>query len=425
MIARLVQPIRRWPLGADVLLACLMFGLALALNDVGFETGALYPWVSLPPYSVAVSLLALTMLPVAVRRRLPFTALLVGTTGLVVARLLYVPEYQLSSIALFLVIYSAGRWGDEHRRDRWRFVAVSMVLGALIAGVIEERRFLSAGMITERAYVLATTVGIMFNLVFIVSAWVLGNVTRARADREQDLATAHQQLLATRAEAEQRAVSDERLRIARELHDVVAHHVSVMGVQAGAARRVLEASPDTAANALGDIEESSRQAVAELHRLLGFLRTADVGGSADGLVDTPAPGLLELSFLQKQTAAAGLAVSLSIEGERPSSVPASIDLSAYRIVQEALTNSLKHSGQQEADVAVRYGERSVQVCVRDRGTGVTTSTRQGGGNGLVGMQERVALHGGHLSFGPVSAGGFEVTAELPFDRVRQHLELQQ
>lgn len=422
MLARLTGTVRSWPFGADVALASVMVAFALAQNDVGYETGSIYPWAVLPRYWIAVVLLVLTLAPVAVRRRFPFTALMAGTTGILFLRLLHVPEYQVSTIALFLVLYSSGRWGDERWRNPLRAVAVLMVLVALTAGIIEERRFLTAGFMTERSYVLATTVGVSFNLVFIAAAWVLGNVTRARADRERELAAANQELLASREAAERRAVADERLRIARELHDVVAHHVSVMGVQAGAARRMVSSSPDVAASALSDIEESSRQAVAELHRLLGFLRTSEADDPVAGAVATPAPGLSQLPALQRQIAAAGLAVSLVIEGERPSSVPASIDLSAYRIVQEALTNALKHSGQHEAQVTVSYEQQAVQIRVRDEG-GAMRAPGPVGGNGLVGMQERVALHGGELDFGANDDGGFEVVARLPFDRVRQPQEV--
>lgn len=425
MFERLVDPFRRRPLVADGLVASVLFALALALNDVGYETGPVYPWASLPRYSVAVAALGLTMLPIAVRRRLPFTALLTGATGLALLRLLHVPEYQLSSIALFFLIYSAGRWGRPGWRDGVRALAALMMLSVLGVGLIEERRFLNEGLLSERAYVVANIVGILGNLVFIVAPWLLGNSARARADRESELATANEALVASRAEAERRAVSDERVRIARELHDVVAHHVSVMGVQAAAARRTIERSPAQAAAALTDIEESSREAVSELHRLLGFLRQPAGEPSDVGVVDLPAPSLSQLPGLQRQTAAAGLAVSLSIEGDRPAHLPASIDLSAYRIVQEALTNALKHSGQQEAEVVVRYRPGAVSVHVTDRGVGQQVSTPARGGNGLIGMQERVALHGGSLRFGDAPDGGFEVIAELPLDGTPKQLEMQQ
>lgn len=194
-----------------------------------------------------------------------------------------------------------------------------------------------------------------------------------------------------------------------------------MGVQAGAARRVVASAPETASDALADIEESSRQAVAELHRLLGFLRNSNGESPPAGVVETPAPGLDQLESLRRQTAAAGLAVSLSVTGDRPANMPASIDLSAYRIVQEGLTNALKHSGRQEAEVVVDYRPTSVRVQVSNDWSGGGPAASPSGGNGLVGMKERVALHGGRLRFGPDATGRFVVEAELPFDRIPQQL----
>lgn len=414
MLSAATEPFRRHPLAADAVLAFALFGLALALNDVGFDQGPPAPWMTPPAYWLAVVLLALTLLPLSFRRLAPLVAMLLGVTGLGLTRVLYVPEYTLSSIALFFYIYSAGRWGSERLRTPLRWVAVTVVLGVLAWAVYEERQFRTLGLISTRSYVLASVVGILGNLVFLIGPWVLGNVTRARAQRERDLAAANRALVVSRAEAERRAVTDERVRIARELHDVVAHHVSVMGVQAAAARRTIQSSPAAATEALADVEESSRQAVSELYRLLGFLRSPFSEGSGGSAVDLPAPTLEQLPALQRQTAAAGLAVSLSTTGERPSNLPKSVDLSAYRIVQEALTNALKHSGAHEAEVTVSYEADAVGLVVRDRGRG-PTGEPSAGGNGLVGMHERVALHGGQFSAGPADGGGFVVEAHLPFD----------
>ncbi len=437
VVATVARPIRGFfvdrPLVGDVIIGSVMFVLALGSNDAGYQTGSTYPWAVLPRYWVAVAVIAMTLLPIAARRRFPLSVLLIGTAGLAAVRLLHVPEYQLSSIALFLLMYSAGRWGAPGARDHARLAASVLALGVLVVGLNEERQFLSLELISLRAYVIASLVGILGNLVFIIGPWVLGDATRTRAERESDLAEANMELVASRAAAEQQAVTAERVRIARELHDVVAHHVSVMGVQAGAARRLSSTSPDLAASALVDIEASSRQAVAELHRLLGFLRSPERDGEDAPVVDTPAPGLEQLPSLQKKTAAAGLAVSLTLTGERPASLPASVDLSAYRIVQEGLTNALKHSGQQQAEVTIEYLPGSLRVLVANDGPEAPQhrspepsagSTRDSGSgrNGLVGMHERVALHGGRLSVGPRPTGGFLVDAELPYDRAPSQIE---
>jgi signal transduction histidine kinase len=210
-----------------------------------------------------------------------------------------------------------------------------------------------------------------------------------------------------REENAQRAVFDERVRIARELHDVVAHHVSVMGVQAGAARLIMNQNPERASAALASIEASSRQAVEELHRLLGFLRQS---GDPDEL--SPRPGLDRLPDLVDSMASSGLAVTIACEGE-PRPLPPTVDVSAYRIVQEALTNTLKHAHAEHATVCVRYLLTAVQIDVLDDGRDQPKPVGQRGGLGLIGMRERAALHGGTLAAHPRDDGGFAVQATLP------------
>jgi signal transduction histidine kinase len=237
-------------------------------------------------------------------------------------------------------------------------------------------------------------------------AWLAGFALRERAGQAEGA-----EERATRAEREgeetaRHAVFEERVRIARELHDVVAHHVSMMGVQAGAARVVIDRDRDKAKEALTAIESSSRQAVAELHRLLGFLRQP---GDRDDLA--PQPGLGQLPRLAASMSESHLAVEVSIEGETRS-LPPTVDVSAYRIVQEALTNTLKHSAASRADVHVRYWPDEVEVEIIDDGRPDGASSSGLGGLGLIGMRERAALHGGQLSAGPAVGGGYAVRARL-------------
>jgi signal transduction histidine kinase len=219
-------------------------------------------------------------------------------------------------------------------------------------------------------------------------------------------------------------VAEERGRIARELHDVVAHSVSVMTVQAGAARRTLAASPDQAAAALGQIESTGRQALVELRRLLGLLRDGD---QQDVAALAPQPGLDHLESLTAAAREAGLPVEVTVEGD-PRPLPAGVDLSAYRIVQEALTNSLRHAGPARAQVRIRYGREDLEVQVTDDGNGVesavgrrsTDSDRSDrwpdrSGHGHIGMRERVAMFGGTLETGVRPGGGYRVAARLPLD----------
>jgi signal transduction histidine kinase len=197
------------------------------------------------------------------------------------------------------------------------------------------------------------------------------------------------------------------VRIARELHDVVAHHVSVMGVQAGAARVVMARDPAKATEALSSIESSSREAVVELHRLLCFLRQE---GDSDEL--GPQPGLAQIEGLATTMSDSSLTVDVGVEGdERP--LPPTVDISAYRIVQEALTNALKHSGASRADVRLRYRKNEIEVEVVDDGRGASRGAARNGGLGLIGMRERAALHGGILTAETAPEGGFAVRATLP------------
>jgi signal transduction histidine kinase len=210
---------------------------------------------------------------------------------------------------------------------------------------------------------------------------------------------------AQRLELEQReAVVAERSRIARELHDVIAHSVSVMTVQAGAAEEMLKHDPERALEPMRAVQETGRQALVEMKRLVGMLREDD-----DEIGLAPQPGLADLDRLVKHVREAGLPVEVRIEGE-PRTLPLGVDLSAYRVVQEALTNALKHAGHATATVTVRYGADDVTIEVADDGAG---RSKKGGGHGLIGMRERIGVFGGSFAAGPRESGGFAVSARLP------------
>jgi signal transduction histidine kinase len=238
-------------------------------------------------------------------------------------------------------------------------------------------------------------------------AWLVGFALRERAAQAEAAEQRASRAEGEREESARRAVFEERVRIARELHDVVAHHVSMMGVQAGAARIVIDRDRVKAKEALTAIETSSREAVAELHRLLGFLRQV---GDRDDLA--PQPGLSELPRLAASMGDSDLAVEVSIEGETRS-LPPTLDVSAYRIVQEALTNTLKHAAASRADVHLRYWPDELEVEIVDDGRPNGGSSSASGGLGLIGMRERAALHGGQFSAGPAAGGGFSVRVRLP------------
>jgi signal transduction histidine kinase len=244
---------------------------------------------------------------------------------------------------------------------------------------------------------------------FLGGVWLLGRWVRQRRRRTDDLERHAAQLEADREALAREAVAEERARIAREMHDSVAHSVSVMVLQAGAAEQVLAASPERARESLVAIQDTGREAIVELRRMLGLLRdpVADVSLA-------PQPGVGRLDALLEQVRAAGLPVELTVEGE-PRRLPPGIDRSAYRIVQEGLTNTLKHAGPAHASVRLRYGERALELEVLDDGRGPQDA--DGGGFGLLGMCERAALYGGLLAADARPGGGYALRARLPLERV--------
>jgi signal transduction histidine kinase len=254
----------------------------------------------------------------------------------------------------------------------------------------------------------------LVNLLALVLAWTVGVTIRTRRAYVAALEARNSLLEREREDNARLAVALERGRIARELHDVVAHSVSVVVVQADGAERLVETDPARAREALRDIAATGRQALAEMRRLLGVLREAEPDHAR-----APQPGIAELRSLAARVEDAGLPVELSVQGdERP--LPASAALSAYRIVQEALTNTLRHAGPARARVILRYLPDALEVQVSDNGAGQqpgpergNTTPADGGGHGLIGMRERVTLFGGELHAGPRPEGGYAVVARIP------------
>jgi signal transduction histidine kinase len=240
---------------------------------------------------------------------------------------------------------------------------------------------------------------------FLGGVWLLGRWVRQRRQRTADLERQAADLEADRSALAREAVADERARIAREMHDAVAHSVSVMVLQAGAAEQVLATAPECARESLVTIQDTGREAIVELRRMLGLLRdpVADVSLA-------PQPSVDRLDALLEQVRAAGLPVELTVEGE-PRRLPPGIDRSAFRIVQEGLTNALKHARAGHADVTVSYTPDEVRIVVRDDGDGA--SQNHDPGYGLAGMRERVKIYGGEMSAGSENGGGFVLRTRLP------------
>jgi signal transduction histidine kinase len=243
---------------------------------------------------------------------------------------------------------------------------------------------------------------VVFGAFLTGGPWLAGVMMRVRRSRESRLER-------EKAQAEA-AIVEERRRIARELHDVIAHAIAVVVVQARGGRKMLAHDPGDSRRAFDAIERTGEQALGEMRRLLGLLRESD-----DELSRAPLPSLARIADLAEQVRASGLAVEVDIEGE-PVDLPPGVDLSAYRIVQEALTNALKHAGPAQARVRIHYGAESVELEILDDGRG--KGSGNGTGNGLVGLRERASIVGGELAAGPRPGGGFAVRAALPYDSER-------
>jgi signal transduction histidine kinase len=350
--------------------------------------------------ALGYALVLLHTLPLAARRRFPGTVLaLIVASGLAGATL-FLPPFFLGP-AILVAVYSVAAYGS-----RWVAVA-GLALAEVGLAAVPLTPF---GMEFD-APALVVFMGIL------AAAWLLGHFAhnyRAYAARLEERTAELEQ---AREELARRAVAEERLRLARELHDVVAHAMSVIAVQSGVGAHVADGRPEEVGKALAAIEATSRSALTELRRLLGVLRQD--GDPQAGLA--PVLGLANLEGLLAEVAKAGLAVRLRVEG-RPSPLPAGLDLSAYRIVQEALTNVVKHAGPATAQVTIRYRDHEVAVEVTDDGRGVgavAADGRRGTGHGLIGMRERVAAFGGDLEVGPRPGGGFRVAARLPLAAERR------
>jgi signal transduction histidine kinase len=346
--------------------------------------------------AVSVPLLIVQTLPIVVRRRNPMRVLIVTGVAIILHSLLGYPDSN-GNLGVFVAFYTVA--ANEPRRRA--MLAAAMTAGGILISYASYATFDSVSGWT----VSLTTTYLSYGL-----AWLIGDNLRVRRAYTKELEDRAAELEREREEKAEQAVTEERLRIARELHDVVAHYVSVMVVQATGARRVAEKDPMAARAALEAVESAGRTALAEMRRMLEVLREDDPGMG-------PQPGLGELERLISQVRMVGLPVELEIEGEA-CCLPPGMDLAAYRIIQEALTNTVKHGGKAAARVTVRYRAGSLEIEVVDNGRGAAApllAGGDGGGHGLIGMKERVALFGGVLETGPVFPGGYRVMARMPIE----------
>ncbi|WP_235497143.1 sensor histidine kinase [Agreia sp. Leaf283] len=401
----------------DAVLAVVVFMLSLGSLELYYSIG-FYPDPA--PVWLGVLMVLLQSAPLAWRRRYPVSVLVVSAAVFMAVQILNVPEVLFSNIAFFIAMYTAGAWG-RHRRLSMvsRLVVIagmfvwlfSALLAPAFAASLADRDVVGS----VSPVVAVGLVTILQNLLYFGGAYYFGSRAWIAARERAALQDRTEQLAEERERTAAQAVSLERLRIARELHDVVAHHVSVMGVQAGAARRVLQRDPQQAVESLSAIESSAREAVDELHRMLTTLRDdsrpVEVGDAVDG---PSMHGVEQLPELLGDARSAGLAAELTIVGD-PRPLSPLVSITVYRVVQEAITNAIKHAGASASiDARLRYLDAVVEVEVTDSGgLPARSATGQGSGLGIVGMRERLAAVGGTLEAGPRARGGYLVRADIP------------
>jgi signal transduction histidine kinase len=395
--------LRAHPRAADALLLSPI--LAMAFLGVYIDRPHTTAPIIERPYDLLGLVLLLTVtVPLIWRRRAPRLVLAVSVAATVPLLALSYSDHG-AAFATLLALYTVA----AHCERRPALIALgwtcAIMVPLLVAGIFYEGEQLPLSVFIA-------------NIVILATAWLIGDTIRNRRQLVEVLRLRAETAERQRDEEARRAVVAERARIAREMHDIVAHGMSVMIVQAGGARRVLAKHPDQAAEALASIERTGREAMAEMRRLLGVLRddgavtTPESGNDADaGPPLTPQPGLATVPALVAQWNDAGLPVTFRLDAG-PDEVPGSVDVSAYRLIQEALTNVSKHAGAATATVHVAVDGDRLDIQVDDDGRGAA-APGTAGGHGLIGMQERVTVFGGTVTAGPRPGGGWSVHASLP------------
>lgn len=397
---RLYDFLRRHPTGVDSFWAVFLFGISVLTVAVQEEGGQDLPGIR--SEAVIIPVVLLLCLVIALRRRMPEKMLLLAI-GVGLAQLVLDVATTAANFAFLVIVYTVAATGA-----RWAS-RIALAVGLCAAPVAQLR------WPEQDSSVLGTVALMIFTSVPFALAWVLGDSIRTRRAYYEQLEERATRLEKEREAQSKVAVAAERARIARELHDVVAHNVSVMVVQADGAAYVLDTAPDQAKKALETISSTGRQALAEMRRLLGVLRT---GEHQEGGEYVPQPDVEQIDDLVQQCRTSGLPVDFKVEGT-PRPLPSGVELTAYRIVQEALTNTRKHGGPNAgASVRLVYFDDGLGLLVEDDGKGAPHELYEDGGadgegHGLIGMRERVGMVGGTLDAGPRPGGGFRISALLP------------
>jgi signal transduction histidine kinase len=382
-VSRVSPLARRYGFDVLIVIAAIASALEVALRRDPLRAPETALWFAVPATAILV-------LPLLGRRRFPFAA--PTSVWLLAAALSFIDGRLAASTATVFITGMAAAFLLGKVPDALRArIGLAVVLSGAATIVYNDPTHAPGDFI--------------FTLVFFGIGWLAGFAMRERAEQVEAAEIRAAQAERERDAAKRIAVAEERARIARELHDIVAHAVSVMVLQVGAVRHRLPHGLAAERDVLSGVEQAGRAALTEMRRLLGAMRH-----DGQDLALTPQPGLDSLDSLLAEVGHAGLSVRLHVDGD-PLPVPRAIDLSAYRIIQEGLTNALKHARASHADVTVRYGSNELQIEVRDDGRG--TATSDGLGHGLVGIRERVNIYGGEMTTGTATGGGFVLSTRLP------------
>lgn len=405
-------------------------GLAILLAIAASLTAMLYQRMEFyedpAPLWISAIGIGLCTLPLALRRRYPVLVAIVVSVGFFICGQFKVPELLIINVSLFIALYTVGAWAQDRRLAFWsRFGVTAAMLVWVITGLIisssDPNTFPGvprSGIFS--AYATFAVLQIITNLMYFIGAFLFGERSWRGARTNARLEAQGRELELERQTSAAQAVALDRVAIARELHDVVAHHVSVMGIQAAAARRMLVRDPDRAAQSLELVEENAHTAVEELRRLVHTLRAPEADGESTTV------GIAQLGALVAESQSAGLPTTLIVAGEaRP--LPLLVDVALYRVVQEALTNARKHAGRgASAEVRLRFSPGSVEVEMSDDGVrqrlgsrAVASGGSGGSGLGLRGMRERIGAVGGTVTAGRRERGGFMVRATVPLNHTRE------
>lgn len=397
--AKLFPRIEPWLLDASVTVVLAVTGV-VALFVYTDPGGIDYA----EPDALGVAVVLVVTLPLIVRRRYPVA---VGLFTAAAVLPFIAVDYAMPTAAavMLIAVYTAANYATLSASVLVVTVQIAVSVAYTLASASRHEELTPD-----------TGPSVIISGLLILGAWGIGRAVRSRRLYTAELEDRARRLERANDVEVRAAIAEERSRIARELHDVVAHHVSVMTVQAAGARRALHRDVDRTAVALEAIEDIGRSALAEMRRVVGVLRTPDGDDrGAQPATLAPQPGLGDLAQLAEQMRDAGLPVDVTVDGE-PGAVPVGVDLAAFRVIQEALTNTIKHAGPSAATVHVRYLPSEVHVEICDDGHGVAAALEgRRPGHGLLGMRERVALYGGTLAAGPRRGGGYEVRAKIPYD----------